>query len=356
MNIVSRGGRELQDHLFRLVYKLIPNSASSIFLHKNIVSSHWFSVRFNEVLANLVNVADIMKFKEKENIKVQKFSVTSQVAIIGGGLSGLTTALELSEKGVQCVLIDQYKVGGILRRFYYSDEISSIYHYSTEKLAEYLKKKCEENGVVILENTAVFYVDHNSRIIYAGNNKGVWRIKYDKLVIATGRYELPRLIENNDLPGVVNGDGFLRIINDWKIKLGGEIIVIAPPDDPYSKYKYELILRALDENNLDYKVLNIRDLASIKPGRDKVRGVYYKEKDEEVYRDCELVVSIGKTIVSYEVPRLLGFELTDDNILSHKNGVLDKDIFIVGNLLSRGYINDIEETNKVIGEIMRILR
>ncbi len=154
---------------------------------------------------------------------------TSDVVIVGGGLSGMTTALRLQQLGVQCILVEKSDtLGGITRyggnytQLYeevdvdaeedsLSDfektiqwqkkdlgvvfskdmlsETNNLTEYATENtnIGELLATEVEVSGAEILTQTCVYALVNNEAGIIAMNENGeIYHINADYIVIASG--------------------------------------------------------------------------------------------------------------------------------------------------------------------------
>ncbi len=148
----------------------------------------------------------------------------TEVAVIGGGPSGLQAALELAQGGAQVMLVDeQAELGGHRR---------------------YRKQAGGVPSQVITQLQALPNVEIISRAycfgLYEGNLLGVVQanphagaverlihLRAARVVVASGAYEVPFPFENNDLPGIMLSTAVQRLIRLHEIKPGNRAVIVA---------------------------------------------------------------------------------------------------------------------------------
>ena len=159
----------------------------------------------------------------------------SDVVVIGGGPSGMSAAFSLAKGGLRVVIIDdQPNLGGHLRfdKKLYNNlpDISELHGY---EVGEFLVNQVNSlENISVISNATVFG-------FYEGNLLGVIcddriiKLRAQRIVVATGSYEIPLVFDGNDLPGVILGTGIQRLINLYGIIIGKTAVVATNNDHGY---------------------------------------------------------------------------------------------------------------------------
>ncbi len=148
------------------------------------------------------------------------------ILVVGGGISGMSAAVEASRLGAKTVLVDENPwLGGTLRRRV--EKLSGLkeYHTVPTLFADRLASKIRENGgEVYTETSAVGCYDDRS--VGLVTKDGLVRFNYDSLVIATGAYDRPLVFENNDLPGIYSGSAVEIFLANYGIRPGSRTVIV----------------------------------------------------------------------------------------------------------------------------------
>jgi heterodisulfide reductase subunit A len=91
----------------------------------------------------LVNMA-VAKARGLEPLEMPTVPVTPRALVIGGGLSGMTSALALADQGFETYLVEKDEaLGGVLRKLYYSIDNADLQSYLQD-----LTRRIEENDLI----------------------------------------------------------------------------------------------------------------------------------------------------------------------------------------------------------------
>ncbi|MBS1894812.1 MAG: (2Fe-2S)-binding protein [Actinobacteria bacterium] len=139
------------------------------------------------------------------------------VMVVGGGVAGLSAALEAARLGADVVLCDaDVEPGGAL--------LFEGEHARVRKLHE----ECTEAGVEILSRgTALGYFDG---LVPVWQGSTLHQVRAAHHVAATGTIEQPLVFPENDLPGVMLASGALRLAALYGVAPGASC-VLAGVDD-----------------------------------------------------------------------------------------------------------------------------
>jgi sarcosine oxidase subunit alpha len=187
------------------------------------------------------------------------------VLVVGAGPAGLAAAANAAAAGHGVLLVDdQSRPGGSLR--HRAGEIDG--RPGAEWVADSVAV-LEKAGVVLLSNATAFGVyDHNLVALNQRHDDGrpdtLWRVRPQRIVLATGAIERPLPFANNDLPGILSADAGLQHLKRYAV-LAGERIVIATNNDSAHEAAH-----AMAEAGAAVTLVDIRPDASADAGKARV--------------------------------------------------------------------------------------
>ena len=136
---------------------------------------------------DLVKMA-IDKVRLVQPLKELTVPIIPKGLVIGGGISGMTAALELADQGFQCFLLEKSdRLGGNARRIYYTLDGNNVSKFLEETI-----QKVEQNGLIhVYRNVEIKEITG-----YVGNFKTTVDIKGEEeilehgvIIVATGGHE-----------------------------------------------------------------------------------------------------------------------------------------------------------------------
>lgn len=188
------------------------------FYYKQMYKPRWAWPYWEKFIRRIAGLGSIDREHGADGV-YDKQNLFTDVAVVGGGLSGLNAALAAAEAGATVTLIDeQSALGGHLR---HDPDVSG----AGKPLTELIGKVSKHKGITVILSAGVFGC-------YEGNYLGIQqgkrmiRLRAAQVVIATGAWERPLVFENNDLPGVLLASAAQRLLHLDGCKLGGAAIVV----------------------------------------------------------------------------------------------------------------------------------
>lgn len=164
------------------------------------------------------------------------------VLVVGAGPAGLAAALAASAGGARVILTEQdSRLGGGLLR-----DLAEVDGAPALDWIEGAKATLLSRGVRILtRTTAVGYWDHDlvtlaEKVVEPGQTpfgqapvQRLWRVRAERVVLATGALERPLPFANNDLPGVMLAQAVRTYIRRYGVLPGQRVVIAGGSDDAY---------------------------------------------------------------------------------------------------------------------------
>lgn len=181
----------------------------------------------------------------------------ADVAVIGGGIAGLSAALAAAEAGAEVVLVDDNPILGGARTFV-GDGVDD------------LAARAAAHPLVTVLSDAVAQGLFADNWLSVTKDNRLYKLRAKSVVVATGAHEQPAVFRGNDLPGIMLGSAAQRLMRLWAVKPGSRAVVLAGNDDAYGV--------ALDLLDAGVQVAAVADLR-VAPGHDprvdavKARGI-----------------------------------------------------------------------------------
>lgn len=171
-----------------------------------------------------VNPEEIPEFKPIEQLE---FSVL----IIGGGPAGLSAAIELGQRGVDCLLVDdKHRLGGklVLQTHRFFGSVDAVFAGTRGiDIATRLENEIKKfpNVSVWLRSTALaVFSDKKVGILKEGTKYVL--VKPKILLVATGAREKSLAFPGNDLPGVYGAGAFQTLVNRDLVKPTERLFIV----------------------------------------------------------------------------------------------------------------------------------
>lgn len=245
----------------------------------------------------------------------QKLSVNADVAVIGGGPSGMTAAKEAAKMGAKVLLIDDNsQLGGHLRLT--TRELQQPAEYRGERafrVAEKLSREAHSLGIDILLRATAFGHYADDKIAIRQQDKMI-ELSANRVIVATGSYERPMLFDNNDLPGVFLSTGVERLMNVQGVRPGRMAVVVG--SDPNAITVAEELLDAQVE--LNGVAVYSFDTSRFGDSLNRLRGrgipIYHSHTIKKAYGNSQVIGAELVRIDSGSEPEDLAVKLKCDLI------------------------------------------
>jgi sarcosine oxidase subunit alpha len=187
-----------------------------------------------------------------------------EVLVIGGGPSGRKAAEQAAADGADVLLVDER--GGFVPVGY-------------ELLAPARAIGIYEDKLVPVDAGTVLY-----------------RVRAERIVVATGTIEQPLVFPNNDLVGVMLPDAVRRLVDDWSLQPGTRAVVLAADDRGLA------VTEQLERAGVE--IVRVVDLRQEQPtaiaGRGR-KGLLKGVTIDGSELDCDLLVASGGRQPAYSL-------------------------------------------------------
>jgi sarcosine oxidase subunit alpha len=158
------------------------------------------------------------------------------VLVVGSGPAGLAAALQAARAGDDVLLVEQDReLGGSL--LYDSNDIDG------EPPVQWLSEAAQElqaaaNVRILKSATVAGYYDcnvlavHDRSAAYRPDDpiEALWKVRADRVVLATGAIEQPLMFGNNDLPGIMLAGAVRHYANRYGVQCGRRIVAVVNND------------------------------------------------------------------------------------------------------------------------------
>ncbi|WP_024302018.1 sarcosine oxidase subunit alpha family protein [Pseudogulbenkiania sp. MAI-1] len=175
--------------------------------------------------------------------RYDKMYAHCDVLVVGGGPAGLAAAWIAGRAGARVILADnQSELGGSLL----SQPASIDGLPGLEWVARIEAELAAMPEVQVLRRSTVFgYQDHNLLTICErktdhlplarrhGIRERVWKVRAQRVILATGAHERPLVFANNDLPGVMTASAVSTYLRRFGVLPGKRAVVFTNNDQAY---------------------------------------------------------------------------------------------------------------------------
>ncbi|GIH62804.1 FAD-dependent oxidoreductase [Microbispora siamensis] len=154
------------------------------------------------------------------------------LAVVGAGVAGLAAALAAAGSGLEVVLVDQgEEPGGALRAETRDVRGPDGVEVPGFRLVADLAARARQHAsiTVLTASTALGWYEGGA--LPVDTPDGLLVLRPDRLLVATGDYDVPMPFPGNDIPGVMMAGPVQRLINVDRVRPGERAVVVAA--EPY---------------------------------------------------------------------------------------------------------------------------
>ncbi len=191
--------------------------------------------------------------------------VHCDVLVIGGGISGIIAAKIAAKNNLDTILIDDKNTLGGSTIFQNNESFKINDENSKDWLLNEIKelKKLKNLNIKTRTSVAAYHsynyllakenlTDHLTKIKRLGIRQRLWKIRANKVIIATGAIERPLVFNNNDRPGIILANSVNKYLNFYGVTCGKNNFIFTNNDSAY-----ETAL-SLFEKGISTKIIDIR--------------------------------------------------------------------------------------------------
>ena len=162
-------------------------------------------------------------------------TIHTDVAVVGGGPSGLSAALAAAEAGARVTLVDdQPGLGGHLRwstREY--EGLPGIPGGPGFEIGARLGAAARDDPRIDVLSSATAFGLYQDNLLGVLAERELVRLRARSVVVAAGAHDAPLVFERNDLPGVMLTDAALRLVNLYGVSPGATAVIATADDGGY---------------------------------------------------------------------------------------------------------------------------
>jgi sarcosine oxidase subunit alpha len=191
------------------------------FYYKRFHRPRWLWPVFEHVVRHVAGLGRIDP-QAQPAVATEVEHVHADVCVVGGGPAGLAAALRAAEAGAGVVLFErQPRLGGHLLCSGQGADLGTL-----------LTAVQAQPRVRVLCDATVFGL-YEGNLLAAFQGLRFLKVRAKQIIICTGGRQQPFVFHNNDLPGVMLGDGVLRLARLYGVRAGRRAIVLTDHDGGY---------------------------------------------------------------------------------------------------------------------------
>lgn len=267
---------------------------------------------------------------------------SSEVIIIGGGIAGLSAAIQLKRSGVPFILFEKNELGGLLKNANLIENYPGFPNgISGLELCKLLKSQAEKLSIDF-NKEQVILVERNISIYKIHTNSGIYESNF--LIIATGTK--PKQNVDFEIPNAVNKLVHFEITGIMK-EVNKKIVIIGAGDIAFdyaislSNHNEVMLLNRSSELKclplLYYRIITNPNF--IYKENTEIKFVSLKENllDIICYHE-DSFYEIGASHLVIAIGREADLDFLDDNLRTNLNTFTkDETLFLIGDVKNNLY-------------------
>jgi sarcosine oxidase, subunit alpha len=215
------------------------------FYYKTFIHPRRLWPIWERVLRSLAGLGEI-RFPAEPPGDYEREHLFVDVAVAGGGVAGMTAALEAAEAGATVALIDdQPRLGGRLLATVRAVADGEFAGHPGWQVAANLAARVASQARIRVLGEATAFGLYEDGLLGVLQGRRFVKLRARQTVVATGGGEQPPVFENNDLPGVMLGSGALRLLTLYGVRPGTRAVVVTS-DERGLELALELVAAGLD--------------------------------------------------------------------------------------------------------------
>jgi len=185
------------------------------FYYKRFHKPRWLWPLFEHVVRHIAGLG-VIDVNATPALDVEVEHLHTDVCVIGGGPAGLAAADSAAQAGAGVLLLERLpQLGGHL-----------LYRGSSgPEETDALRGRLGTRVRVLLETTAFGLYEGN--LVGAFRHDRLLKIRARQVIVCTGARQRPFVFHKNDLPGILLGDGALRLAHLHGVSPGRRAVVVA---------------------------------------------------------------------------------------------------------------------------------
>jgi len=202
------------------------------FYYKTLYKPRWMWKLAEPVIRRLAGLGSWSK-GGAHDVHYEHEHRQTDLAVIGGGPAGLTTAVAAADAGIEVVLVDEHQaLGGHLRihRRNFPDPTTSAPRPGFE-IAGDLARRVEKYPRIQVLCPATAIGSYEGGLLTVAAENRLVQVRASEIVVATGTFQYPVLFHNNDLPGIMLGNAALRLLHVYGVKAGKTAVVVTGSEE-----------------------------------------------------------------------------------------------------------------------------
>jgi len=269
-------------------------------LHKSIVKNRLIWPMALKFIANSINNPELVEYETPHTVStiVEK----ADLVVIGGGVAGLSAAIEARKYGLDVLQIDDgVELGGEML----CDELEPPGISEPGCIfARNLRKKALELGVKVLTKTTFVGFFEDAVFAFSPYPLGggtSYIISAKAYVVATGAVDLPCIFANNDLPGIIDASSALRMLNIHGVVAGKNVAILGATErglrlaEHLKKHAVNTIILDKSKGGAGKNAIinGVKEIVAI--GKNRVEALEVKREDGELRLNVDCVVCAVST-------------------------------------------------------------